>query len=138
VNKLLVLLVGDVGVARQLKVLPGLIDLYDLTINILVNLFGLLVVLDDLPRAHSAVVGVDLCAALDELPNGGDLREGGLLQIFEAGIAARDRLPRLLLNTVDLNTVGRFVHRVEREISRLVPVGSHCDYRGHRMPSVAC
>jgi hypothetical protein len=56
-SELLVLLVGHVGVSRELKELPLLFNLLDLAIDVLLDLLELLVHLDELAAADGMVVG---------------------------------------------------------------------------------
>lgn len=118
---LLVLLVRHELVSTQLEKLPFLVDLLDLTIDVLLNLLGLLVQLDEFTRANGVVVGVDTSAALDEVVDGMDaLGRGADKTILSLGMAAGDGLAGDLLNTRGLDSEWRLVHMVQGHDARLV------------------
>jgi hypothetical protein len=127
VDALQVLGVGEVGVGGQLKELPLLVDLANLAVDVLLDLLGLLVQMDELAVADGVVVGVEAGTAADNVVDGVDALGGGVdVAILGHGVAARDGLVGDLFVAGGFNGVGRLVHLVERHDAGGVVHGGGC------------
>lgn len=106
-DQLLILLVGEERVLGELKELPLLVDLLDLAVDVLLDLFRLLVELDQLAGANSIVVGVETGAATDNVPDGVDFLGRAVEQaVLRAGVTARDGLAGDLFDAGSLDGEG--------------------------------
>lgn len=120
-DALLVLLVGEKVELSQLKVLPFLVNLLNLAINVLLDLLGLLVQLDELASTNRGVVGVEASAAADQVEDSVDIvRRTSKEAILGSRVTARNSLAFNLFVARSLDRVGRSVHRVQGHDARCV------------------
>lgn len=113
-NALLVLLVGEEAVFGELKELPLFVDLANLAINVLLDLFNLVVRLDELAETDGIVVGVETGGALDNVEDGVNIVGRASEQtVLCARMATRNGLAGFLFVASGLNRVRRLVNRVQ-------------------------
>lgn len=111
-RELFILGKGHVLVPRQLVVCPLLVDFLLLAVDRLLDLFGLLVQLDQLALAEGLCIAVLLTGALEDVVDGLDVGLGRRLELVEgADIAAGNGLAVDLFDAGDFFGKGRlFVH----------------------------
>lgn len=124
-SELLVLLVGQVGVSRELEELPLLVNLLNLAIDVLLDLLELLVHLDELSATDGMVVGKSGGAAPDDIVDGLDILVRSVDEtILGLGMATRDGLTGNLFKASGLDCERWFVNHAQRHDASLV---SHCE-----------
>lgn len=124
-SELLVLLVGEVGVSRELEELPLLVNLLNLAIDVLLDLLELLVHLDKLSAADGMVVGKSARAAPDDVIDSLDILVRSVDEgILGLGMATRDGLAGDLFVASGLDCERWFVNHAQRHDASLV---SHCE-----------
>lgn len=121
----MILLVSQVFETSQLEVGPLLLNLLDLAINVLLDLFLLNVHVDELAITNSMVVGVESSAALNDLEDSS--RVGSRVvdeTILGLGMTSGDGFAGDLLVAWGLDGERRLVHLVQRHDARC-PVSRH-------------
>lgn len=119
-----ILFVGEELEGSEFKELPLLVDLPNLSIDVLLDLLGLLVKLDQLAIADGIVVGVNACAAADNVEDGVAALGRDIAQlVLKPRVATRDGLVGDLLDAGRLDGEGRLVHLVQRHDTRSVVHG---------------
>lgn len=118
-DELQVLRVGEKLERGELKVLPLLVDLANLAIDVLLDLLGLLVELDELALADGLVVGVNTSAAADDIVDGVDAIMRRVDEaVLGSRMATRDGLAGDLFVTRRLDRERRPVHLVQGHDTR--------------------
>lgn len=110
-NERLILLEGQEVELGQLKVLPLLVHLDNLTIDVLGDLLGLLVQLNEPPVAHGKVVGILAGTAADNVEDSVYvIVRSGEKAVLGCWVATRDGLARDLFVAGSFDGEGRLAH----------------------------